>query len=257
LYGDDYRVAPLSVLVDPVRAARVLGLEAGGNFSEKVLYVYGKQLEEADFIIVNKIDLLTAQQRDSLDAALATQYPDAEVLSVSARAGDGLDAWFEKVTSTPMPSRRAMEVDYDVYADGEALLGWLNATAAVAGVAAFDGNAFLDRLAAGIRARLAAKGIEIAHLKMTLTPESGTDLAVINLVRGDGRAESSHRLAEPMREGELIVNLRAEGDPDVLRTAVLSALTEVAGRTAVSAHVEHCEHFRPGRPQPTHRMAVP
>ena len=29
LYGDDYRVAPLSVLVDPMRAARVLGLEPG------------------------------------------------------------------------------------------------------------------------------------------------------------------------------------------------------------------------------------
>ena len=32
LYGDDYRVAPLSVLVDPQRAARVLGLEAGRSF---------------------------------------------------------------------------------------------------------------------------------------------------------------------------------------------------------------------------------
>ncbi len=29
LYGDDYRVAPLSVLVDPMRAARMLGLEPG------------------------------------------------------------------------------------------------------------------------------------------------------------------------------------------------------------------------------------
>ena len=33
LYGDDYRVAPLSVLVDPARAARVLGLESGRAFS--------------------------------------------------------------------------------------------------------------------------------------------------------------------------------------------------------------------------------
>ena len=38
LYGDDYRVAPLSVLVDPIRAARVLGLESGRSFSPKVLY---------------------------------------------------------------------------------------------------------------------------------------------------------------------------------------------------------------------------
>ena len=58
LYGDDYRVAPLSVLVDPVRAARILGLESGRSFSPKVLYVYEKQLEEADLIVINKSDLL-------------------------------------------------------------------------------------------------------------------------------------------------------------------------------------------------------
>ncbi len=58
LYGDDYRVAPLSVLVDPMRAARMLGLEAGRSFSPKVLYVYEKQLEEADVIVINKSDLL-------------------------------------------------------------------------------------------------------------------------------------------------------------------------------------------------------
>ena len=58
IYGDDFSIAPLSVLVDPVRARRVLGLEEGGKFSEKVLYIYRKQLEEADLIVINKIDLL-------------------------------------------------------------------------------------------------------------------------------------------------------------------------------------------------------
>src|SRR5262245_47620617 len=54
MYGADYRVAPLSVLVDPLRARRVLGLDAGPSFSPKVLYVYEKQLEEAELIVINK-----------------------------------------------------------------------------------------------------------------------------------------------------------------------------------------------------------
>ena len=41
LYGTDYTIAPLSVLVDPIRALRVLGLEAGGQFSEKVVTFTG------------------------------------------------------------------------------------------------------------------------------------------------------------------------------------------------------------------------
>ena len=40
-----------------------------------------------------------------------------------------------------------MEVDYDIYADGEALLGWLNATCRVSASTPFDGNQFLQRLA--------------------------------------------------------------------------------------------------------------
>src|SRR5438094_7277348 len=52
MYGDNFAIAPLSVLVDPVRAQRVLGLAEGGKFSEKVLYIYRKQLEEADLIVV-------------------------------------------------------------------------------------------------------------------------------------------------------------------------------------------------------------
>ena len=48
IYGNHFAIAPLSVLVDPVRAERIFGLAEGGKFSEKVLYIYGKQLEEAD-----------------------------------------------------------------------------------------------------------------------------------------------------------------------------------------------------------------
>ena len=39
-------VAPISVLVDPVRAERIFGLAQGGTFSDKVLYIYLKQVEE-------------------------------------------------------------------------------------------------------------------------------------------------------------------------------------------------------------------
>lgn len=256
LYGDDYRIAPLSVLVDPVRAARVLGLEPGRSFSPKVLYVYDKQLEEADFIVINKADLLSTAQRDALAAALRERYAAAEVLTVSARTGENLEDWFERLASMPLDTRTAMEIDYEIYAEGEALLGWLNATARITSPREFDGNSFVQRLADGVRARLAVLGFEIAHLKMTLSPSSGNDLTVLNLVRSDGQPELSHRLAEPLTEGELIVNLRAEGDPDRLRDAVTSSLSEAAAGTGAATAIEHMEHFRPAKPEPTYRMAT-
>jgi G3E family GTPase len=256
LYGSDYRVAPLSVLVDPMRAARILGLESGRSFSPKVLYVYDKQLEEADIIVVNKSDLLDDARREALEGALSARFPQAEIVTVSARTGANLDDWFGRL-SAPLTSRPAMEVDYDVYAEGEALLGWLNATFRVSASSPFDGNRFLQRVADDVRDRLAAAGVEIAHFKMTLAPDTGNDLAVLNLVRTDGRSESPHRLAEELTEGELIVNLRAEADPEQLKAAAYAGLEEAAREAGIEVSVEHSEHFRPGRPEPTHRMAMP
>ncbi|MQA28609.1 MAG: cobalamin biosynthesis protein P47K [Luteitalea sp.] len=256
LYGDDYRVAPLSVLVDPVRAGRILGLESGRSFSPKVLYVYEKQLEEADIIVINKCDLLDAAGRGALERALTVRFPQAQIATVSARTGESLENWFGRL-SAPPGSGPSMDVDYDVYAEGEALLGWLNATCRVSASSPFDGNRFLRRLAGTVRDRLAVAGIEIAHLKMTLAPDTGNDLGVLNLVRTDGRSESPHRLAEDLTGGELILNLRAEGDPDHLQAMALAGLEHVAREMDIVSTVEHSEHFRPGRPEPTHRMATP
>ena len=75
LYGDEFQIAPLSVLVDPIRAARILGLREGRSFSPKVVYVYRKQLEEARFIVLNKCDSIDDELRDSLNAALAKEFP--------------------------------------------------------------------------------------------------------------------------------------------------------------------------------------
>ncbi|HEU4689081.1 MAG TPA: hypothetical protein VFS23_11995, partial [Vicinamibacterales bacterium] len=99
-------------------------------------------------------------------------------------------------------------------------------------------------------------GIEIAHLKMTLAPDMGNDIAVLNLVRTDTRPESPHRLSEELTQGELLLNLRAEGDPDQLKSIAMARLEAIGRETPLSLEVDHIEHFRPGRPQPTHRMVT-
>src|SRR3990170_3605697 len=85
LYGDRYAVAPLSVLVDPDRALRVLGIEEGRSFSPKVQYVYRKQLEEAEVLVLNKIDAIDPARVSRLRQALQRDYPAARLVEVSAR----------------------------------------------------------------------------------------------------------------------------------------------------------------------------
>ena len=256
MVGHRYSIAPLSVLVDPIRAQRFLGILTGKTFSPKVNYIYDKQLEEADLIVINKKELLDAQSLDRLTRALQDRYPKSRVLSLSARTGEGLEDWFailsSSLESSQQQDRTTMEVDYEVYAQGEALLGWVNYSWRLSG-REFDGNEFLKGLLGGLHERFADR-ISIAHLKGTLVPDKGNDIAVANLVREDGIGEQSHHLLVSLESGELTLNLRAEADPEMLSQAVEASLQKGCVEFRLTSQVIHSAAFRPLPPTPTHRL---
>ncbi len=256
IYGDRFSIAPLSVLVDPNRCAKILGLSPSRSFSDKVVYVYQKQLEEAEIIVINKCDVIDESLRETLRATLQESYPHSEIVCVSARDGTGLDEWFGKIADAECRNAATMPIDYAVYAEGEARLGWLNATVHLQADEPFDGNEWLLRLADHLKRRLAVEASEIAHLKMTLdSGGSNGNLSIVSLVGCDEVPDLRESLLDRIDHGELIVNLRAEADPEWLKSATIDALdTCTAG---VSMKVEHLEYFRPGKPTPTHRITKP
>lgn len=258
MYGDNFLISPLSVVVDPVRARRIYGLEEGAKFSEKVVYIYKKQLEEADVIVLNKIDTVPEPQIQELRRLLQKEIPKARFFEVSARTGAGMTGWFEYILKSDQSSREAMEMDYEKYGEGEALLGWVNATVKLSCVKYFEANKILMELAGRLQTQMKSEGVEIAHLKMTLNADEDLgDMAVVNLVRNDFVPELSQQLSEPIQSGELVINLRAEGDPEKLHNGVTKTLHELVGDSPnLFARLEHSEYFRPGKPKPTHRLAI-
>ncbi|HEV3485402.1 MAG TPA: hypothetical protein VG106_08345, partial [Vicinamibacterales bacterium] len=186
--------------------------------------------------------------------ALAREFPGALHLEVSARTGEGFDAWIEHLR-TAEGAGAPLDIDYDEYAEGEARLGWLNCTARVAAPAA-DADDLLRRLAEGVARDLAAEDIQIAHLKMTFTPDAGGGIAVLNLVRTDATPEAPFSLDAMAEAGELTLNLRAEAAPVRLETAVRRATAAIADEYHARIVVVHLESFSPARPVPTYRLAA-
>jgi len=262
LYGERFKVAPLSVLLDPRRAARVFGLRPGPAFSEKVRYVYRKQVEEAHFIVINKQDQLDPRLREELIAKLEATYPAARVFCVSAREGSGLLPWFEAIERDALPVHPAMQIDYDAYAAGEALLGWLNATFGIQSAAPIDADRLLADLAERLRRRLNQQEIEIAHLKLTLDgghPLAGLSaISVVDNQACDALRETLGTPLPPFQDGSLIVNLRAEAAPLELSRTLASVVADLCRETpGLRCSSEHEECFRPARPIPEHRIAHP
>ncbi len=252
LFGDTYEIAPLSVLVDPARCAQALGLDEEAGFTEKVNYIYRKQLEEADLIVVNKIDILAPDLREKLVAILRRDFPQARVLEVSCETGEGLDAWFDSLLSGELKGRPSMDVDYDIYADGEALLGWLNARASFTADPAIKSNELMLEMMGRLKKQLAARGVEIAHCKISVESGRPSDFAATSLTSTNSEPAITWSSDAALREGQFILNLRAEADPDLLRNEVMTALFTFP---RVSMRMEEIAAFKPGRPTPTHRLA--
>jgi G3E family GTPase len=255
IYGDQFEIGPLSVVVDPIRARRALGLEAGRSFSANVTYIYRKQLEEAQMIVINKTDLVSAEEQEELTQALYREFPQAKIYRISARHSSGLEPWFHELMNAESAIHQSMEVDYQRYGEGEAMLGWLNATLEIQ-AEEVDGNQLLMQLAKDIRRQMQLHHAEIAHMKMILSADpDGLEIAALNCTSTEREPELSHRLSEEIDHAEILINLRAEAAPETLENALQEALREIQ-RKKINAEITLCEHFRPGQPVPTHRFSA-
>src|SRR5207237_3211745 len=120
LYGGRFVVAPYAVLFKSSHGMKILRDEPAGGFSPKAAYIFKKQLEEADAILLNRIDELTSAQLDELTGLVASAYPGVPVLRVSAKTGQGVDAVTQLLDQEGSFGKKILDIDYDAYADGEA-----------------------------------------------------------------------------------------------------------------------------------------
>lgn len=247
--GGGFAVAPLSVLVDPIRAARVLRLETGGKLAHEITKLYRKQLEEAEIIVINKSDLVPDGKLSALREALEEISPQAKIFSVSARTGAGLNEWFECLMTKETSVARDTPIEQAQPVDSELLLAWLNCTVRVSSVKYFDAGKLLIDLAAFLQTLLRQEGGEIAHLKMALNPEQdGSGIAAVSLDRYDATPQLLRDVSEPIQRGVLILNVRAYGDPEILHSTVNRALLVLMEHSPeLFARMHHCEHFKAGR----------
>ncbi len=250
--GGKFIHRPYAVVLKPSHGMKILA-GIGGGFSEKAEYIFRKQLEESDIILVNRIDELSEEDIQHLQSHLAEQYPGRHVICLSAKTGENLDALFAAYQLEASPRNATMDVDYDIYADGEAELGWLNATVS------FDSDLpmLLDEIAMSIvqqlRVRLAAINAEPGHLKILC--HAGENVSVANLIDSESEAVLSVACDTEATALTAIINARVRLAPDELSKVVREVVQSTAAQSSANAEFKNLDCFRPGRPAPTYRTS--
>jgi hypothetical protein len=131
-----------------------------------------------------------------------------------------------------------------------------------ASLAAWDGLA--AHLPGTGKARSGRTVAKVPKVSGSLGSGTGVDglqahptLAAVRLVQSAGVPEVTRRMDGAFTEGELLINLRAEGDPVKLAATVTKALADaVAKQPGLAVEISQMEHFRPGQPKPTHRVGL-
>jgi CobW/HypB/UreG, nucleotide-binding domain len=234
-----YRLAPLTVLVDPTRLAELRSPGADPSLT----FLFETQIAEADLVVFSKFDLL--KERPAL--------PGSVVRFLSAKTGQGVRAWLDEALSGALTvGGAAMEIDYAAYARAEAALGWLNWSGTVELEQAISPAELIGPWMDGLQGALGRRGATVAHLKV-LDQAGGAYLKTA--VTGNG--------ADPVIEGDLMAspetvhvvrfNVRAVIGADDLRNVFERELERVPGGKVV--HAFQC--FSPAAPRPERRYPAP
>jgi Ni2+-binding GTPase involved in maturation of urease and hydrogenase len=244
--GRELVLSPLSVMADPARLNDILNGGTAG-LHPSAAYIFRKQLEEADIIVISKSDLLPATELAALQTRVKNLFPAADVWALSAKTGAGLAEWVEAVMTRSDTGQHLADVDYDVYAEGEAVLGWLNATLALR-APTVDGRDLAERLLRGLGHRFDSTASAVGHVKLIV--EDGHNYAVGNLT-GAADTLSIRGAAVTGAEVRLTINARVQMPPETLESIVREQLAETAGSIEIEPLAWRC--LSPGRPRPTYR----
>jgi len=249
IFGADLQIAPLTVLADPGRLAEILDGGTSG-LHESAAYIFRKQLEEADLIVISKNDLLDRAALDDLMIRTEKEWPLAKVLSISTMTGDGLDLWLSEVMSSDRSGTHLATVDYDIYAEGEAVLGWLNVSYLLSHPEDIDWDRLLKSLLDRIEQRIKNAKASIGHIKVFL--ESGSQFAIGNLT-GGADPVCFRGNAGVSKSARLTINARVEMSPEELEQTIGTALQDIFDQKIAMSTIE-MNRLSPGRPNPTYRF---
>ncbi|MCA8997164.1 MAG: cobalamin biosynthesis protein P47K [Planctomycetaceae bacterium] len=255
LFDAEFDIAPYAVILKPSHGTRILKKEQQAGFSPKAAYILEKQLEEADAILINRIDELSEEALAEIAGLCRENYPETPVLRVSAKTGQGFEELQEFLQQDGDFGRKILDIDYDIYADGEAELGWLNSSLTISTDSPKALDQFLLAVVTRLQDLLRAEGYEPAHLK-TIGLWEGF-FGVANLISSDTQAELSLPSHCEIEKAEVIVNARVACDPELLEQFVTQAVTDIAAEQGIQFEFRQTQRFRPGRPVPTHRLESP
>lgn len=252
-YGQDVEVSHLTVLVDPARY-RAFAREWTAEATESNLaYLYRHQLDEADVLALNKLDLLNPDEVTQLSDELQRRFPHAQVVTCSARTGIGLDQLIGLWTGRSSTVDRRVDVDYNRYGTAEAELAWANQVFDLesGGRGKLHPVKWVEAFLASLGDSCRTRAYTIGHIKVRAQTLDGSTKA--SLTNDETPSFDEQHWIETDR-ATVTINARVKCAPKALELILEEAVQAASEALDVCADRKRGTVFSPGWPVPVHRL---
>ena len=251
-HSQRFDLAPLSVFADCQRVAAFFDRTDHG-FTESVEYLFAKQLAEADLIVLNKCDLVDRAERMRLVSVIENRVGIGPVHLMSARQGWSVSSWIDLLLATKRTGTRVAEMNYAVYAEAEASLGWLNATVNWTSPSLFSPNDLGTALIRHVQQKCVKSNASIAHLKLIIATHDGSGWLAVADCHSQPTWTDLGRTAE-VREASGIINARVSIAPSALEGIIRRAITCSSRELGIQWSVQDLQAFAPSPPKPIYHF---
>lgn len=221
-------------------------------FSSETNYIWEKQIEEAEILVVNKFDLLSPEESLTVKSLAIKEYPSKKMLFQNSLSSASVLDWINVINQPgEKKEHTSIDIDYDIYGAGEANLAWLDEEIEFK---SNDNSAlkttsdFIDNLTNTI----ITENFPIGHLKFLLSYNNKSHK--ISFTTLDEKNRQEIETSEKVETVHLIVNARIQSTPENLRQLVMNEINRLKLTDNITIQEKCVSCFSPGFPNPTHRF---
>jgi Ni2+-binding GTPase involved in maturation of urease and hydrogenase len=219
--------------------------------NDSVRYIYRKQLEEADVLILNKSDLISRSELDRVYETVQSEYSSKVALHQNSLDTNDIAAWLKCIQKFSSEGRCAsMVVDYERYGDGESRLAWLDKSFEI-DAPMYNAVVATRWIIRHVVNRIQSHHLPIGHLKFFIEGLSGNEK--ISVTSTSSSSDVKLTLPE-VQSVKVLINARIETQPVLLQKIVDETIADATQRFGCGIRLGKWSAFKPGFPKPVYRI---
>lgn len=221
-------------------------LEDAASFDKSVSYIYKKQLEEASLGVINKKDLVDAAAAEFVTKLMNKKYPGKKLLFQNSLDQQNIFEWLHRLEQGAENSLTSLDINYDIYAAGEAMLAWFDQSIEIFS-ASYNAVECALAIVNNIHKRILEQAIPIGHIKFLLNNQ--TRISFTNAAHAPAAIP-----IYPASVAKLLINIRVQASPGSITSIVDKAFADVEQALNCKIISNSVASFQPGYPTPVYRM---